>query len=296
MSKKPKMAIIAVIAILVVALFFGVYLFGGFEGKIYRTLNGVEWIISFFAGGSPDNYLVYISMDADEYILEVLDLDGETFIYHDDCIATDCHDVSGGMGVPGPVITFDDFVNAVPFPLQNSFVYFFEQSEENLLCPGMVSTTLTAEHNVVLHFTSTAECDAWIRDYYANLPERLLEPRPIDLNYYFAEYPPICGNEICEEPVENEITCPEDCGEPEPPECGNNICEEGENPYNCPEDCGEPGPVCGDNICEGDETPYNCPEDCGEPAEATLWPTMLGLAAVFVLLGGAVFIIKRRGK
>jgi len=96
---------------------------------------------------------------------------------------------------------------------------------------------------------------------------------------------PLCGDYICEPPLEDDETCFVDCG------CGNGRCdvEQGESESNCYVDCGQCGngfcafhednivntedqwscpedcnrrQECGDLICEFNESPETCPQDC----------------------------------
>jgi len=72
----------------------------------------------------------------------------------------------------------------------------------------------------------------------------------------------VCGNNVCEGPVETTANCPADC--PAPATCGDNTCQSGEDFGNCPADC----QTCndGNNTCDAGESTFNCPQDC--PANA----------------------------
>ena len=63
-----------------------------------------------------------------------------------------------------------------------------------------------------------------------------------------------CGNQLCEPPNENSISCDGDC----PPVCGNGVCESGETFVSCPADC-----LCGNGICSASESCSTCAADCG---------------------------------
>ncbi len=72
--------------------------------------------------------------------------------------------------------------------------------------------------------------------------------------------PPVCGDGLCQAPKESVATCAADC----PPVCGDGVCQAPtEGPANCSADC---GPVCGDGVCQAPtESPYTCALDCGQP-------------------------------
>jgi len=75
------------------------------------------------------------------------------------------------------------------------------------------------------------------------------------LNY--ATSPPVCGNGVCENPMENKMSCALDCIV-----CGDDACDNPpENKMNCALDCAE----CGDYICDNPpENILNCQIDCEE--------------------------------
>ncbi len=91
---------------------------------------------------------------------------------------------------------------------------------------------------------------------------------------------PVCGDNHCDAPAENQENCPADCATEV--DCGDGTCTAGvEDAESCYEDCGSCGdgvctagvethstcpedcdPVCGDGLCEGGETHGTCPADC----------------------------------
>lgn len=67
-----------------------------------------------------------------------------------------------------------------------------------------------------------------------------------------------CGNNVCDPPLENAGTCPDDCEDI--PLCGNGGCEPEETEESCPHDC---APFqCGNGMCDPGENLSNCPQDC----------------------------------
>eukprot|EP01097_Dermamoeba_algensis_P003070 TRINITY_DN2237_c0_g1_i4.p1 TRINITY_DN2237_c0_g1~~TRINITY_DN2237_c0_g1_i4.p1 ORF type:complete len:828 (+),score=219.90 TRINITY_DN2237_c0_g1_i4:130-2613(+) len=82
-----------------------------------------------------------------------------------------------------------------------------------------------------------------------------------------------CGNGLCEYPLENCATCPEDCGTCAPCEsfCGNGRCEPfaNETSCSCPEDCGS---CCRDGVCRSDrgENFFTCPSECATSLNVTV--------------------------
>lgn len=83
-----------------------------------------------------------------------------------------------------------------------------------------------------------------------------------------------CGNGLCEYPVENCASCPDDCGPCAPCDsgrCGNGRCEPSANETSCscPEDCGA---CCRDGVCRSDrgEDFFTCPSECATTLNITV--------------------------
>ena len=75
----------------------------------------------------------------------------------------------------------------------------------------------------------------------------------------------MCGNGVCDRPIESLSNCPLDCSEHHrTPRCGNNVCDRPQETYtSCPTDCPRTRAACGDNVCDRPEETYtSCPTDC----------------------------------
>lgn len=80
--------------------------------------------------------------------------------------------------------------------------------------------------------------------------------------------PDSCGNSVCEAPKgENAQTCSADCrSSSKPPTCNNAVCDILEDDMNCPEDCGQAACIARDKeYCAEEGKCWPRGTDCGLP-------------------------------